>query len=129
MGLRKPNASADSSQVGQAAPKSEAKDVEKAIEKAVEKGLESGPAAAIERLKNSPIVRDTAATPTQPKADQPRDYSGVTDPKSVRILRQGVYQHALISPAVAGMKWNDTDQFLALVKEIADKTIAMIMAE
>jgi len=46
--------------------------------------------------------------------------------KSRRILRQGVYQHALVSPALAGMQFNSMQEFLDLVKQAAEGIIKEI---
>lgn len=84
---------------------------------------ESGAEAALERLSKPKVEK--APNP----AYKARDFNDVNDAKSIRILRQGAFQHALVSPALAGMRFNTMDEYLALVKEAADKTIAMILAE
>lgn len=53
-------------------------------------------------------------------------YQTIEENKSRRILRQGVYQHALVSPALAGMQFRDIDGFLTLVADVAEKVIKLI---
>jgi len=88
----------------------------------VESKPESGTTAAVERLKAAPKADSKPAF-------KQRDFNDVNDAKSIRILRQGAYQHAMVSPALAGLRFNNLDEYLALVKEAADKMIAMILAE
>lgn len=89
--------------------------------------VDSGAKAAIARLKTTATPKTTEALKSS--TYKPTEYNDVNNAKSMRILRQGVFQHALVSPALAGMKWSTTDEFLALVKEVADKTIIEIINE
>jgi hypothetical protein len=54
--------------------------------------------------------------------------SEVTDDKSIRILRQGVYQAVLQSPALAGFAAT-RDEYLALVKNTAEEVIKFIVGK
>ncbi len=62
-------------------------------------------------------------------AIRPGSYNDVNDPKSIRILRQGVFQHALVSPALATLQFKNADGFLELVKEVSEKVIKLIVDE
>ena len=86
--------------------------------------IESGSQAAIDRLKTT-APSETAKAIAKVQYKQ-TDYNSTTDAKSIRILRQGVYQHALISPALAGMQFSTPQEYLALVKDVAEKVIQMI---
>lgn len=48
------------------------------------------------------------------------------DAKNRRILRQGAIQHALVSPAIAGMQYTNLEEFLVLVRQAAEYAIAFV---
>lgn len=53
-------------------------------------------------------------------------YQTTEENRSRRILRQGVYQHTLVSPALAGLQFRGADEFLVIVKDVAEKVIKFI---
>lgn len=60
-------------------------------------------------------------------ADVRQTAKAAADEKGVRILRQGVYQAVLHSPALTVMDFNATSEgYLALVKEVAEAVIQLI---
>lgn len=66
------------------------------------------------------------STPTTAKTATNSVGSSVIDEKGVRILRQGVYQATLQSPALAGFAATP-DEYLALVKTTAERVISFIV--
>lgn len=71
-------------------------------------------------------VVNSNVTLVQPSMAKAPTYATVEENKSRRILRQGVYQHALVSPALAGMQFRTNDEYLAIVKDVAEKVIRLI---
>ncbi|HWY36736.1 MAG TPA: hypothetical protein VNX68_18975 [Nitrosopumilaceae archaeon] len=68
-------------------------------------------------------------TPSTKAAPKQRDFDSVTDAKSIRILRQGVVQAVVQSPALAGMQFSTMDEYLKLVEDAATKLIEFITKE
>lgn len=48
------------------------------------------------------------------------------DAKSLRILRQGVYQAVLQSPGLAGLPYVNEEQYVSLVKSVSEKVIKLV---
>jgi hypothetical protein len=76
---------------------------------------ESGATAAIERL-SKPKTQDKETTP----AYKQRDY----DAEALGKTRCVQFEAALMSPAIAGMRFDTMEQYLALVKQAADAGVA-----
>lgn len=76
--------------------------------------------------KAEPVV--TAATQTADHLVTEVQASNVSyvDAKSLRILRQGVYQAVLQSPGLAGLPYANEDQYVALVKSVSQKVIKLV---
>lgn len=80
---------------------------------------DSGTAAAIDRL-----------TKAQPKSEtssgyKPRDFDAEARGKT-RCVQ---FEAALMSPALAGAKWDSIDEFLALCRKAADAGVAYTFGE
>jgi len=71
--------------------------------------------------ENTPTTASKIATSAAPSSQS----NNVNDAKGTRILRQGVYQATLQSPALAGFAATP-DEYLALVKTTAEKVITFI---
>jgi hypothetical protein len=61
-------------------------------------------------------------------AVRPGSYGDVNDAKSLRILAQGAYQHALVSPAIATLPFKNADELEAIVADMAERVIKRILA-
>lgn len=82
---------------------------------------ESGTSAAVERLKKSKPVIDTRENGNYGKAAyKPRDFDAEARGKT-RCVQ---FEAALMSPAIAGMKFDTMEQYLALVKQAAEAGVA-----
>jgi hypothetical protein len=100
----------------------EVKDIVTVVEKKPESGVE----AAVARLQTpKEAILSNIPAKLIDKVLSKESYPG-EDKKNERILRQGVYQHALISPTIASMKWTTPDEFVGFVSDIAEKVIAKI---
>lgn len=80
---------------------------------------DSGTTAAISRLQT--------AKPAEPKAEtaksngyKPRDFDAEARGKTRCVQHEA----ALMSPAIAGMKFNNMEEYLKLVKQAADAGVA-----
>ena len=76
---------------------------------------ESGATAAIERL-SKPKLEKTTANP----AYKARDY----DAEALGKTRCVQFEAALMSPAIAGMRFDTMEDYLKLVKQAADAGVA-----
>jgi hypothetical protein len=74
--------------------------------------VESGAAAAVERLKKAKPVETTVAA----KGYTPRDY----DKEARGKTRCVQFEAALMSPAIAGMKFDTLEEYLKLCHRAAD---------
>lgn len=72
------------------------------------------------------VAEKSVSTPVQPQEDSVNKYVNADQAKSVRILRQGVYQAVLHSPGIAGLPYANEEQYLALVKSVSEKVIKLI---
>lgn len=81
----------------------------------VESQPESGATAAIERLSKPKLEKAT----TNP-AYKARDYEA----EAIGKTRCVQFEAALMSPAIAGMRFSDMKEYLALVREAADAGVA-----
>lgn len=83
--------------------------------------------------KDGPAVTTPAAmtggtqSTSSPKQAPVNTYGSVTDEKSIRILRQGVFQAVLQTPSLAGTDMTP-DQLVAFVKDVSEKIILAIIA-
>lgn len=77
------------------------------------KTVESGPTAALERLGKS---SSKAAMPTY----KARDYEA----EAIGKTRCVQFEAALMSPAIAGMRFDTMDEYLKLVRQAADAGVA-----
>lgn len=71
------------------------------------------------------VVGENTPTTASKIATSAAQSNNVNDAKGTRILRQGVYQATLQSPALAGFAATP-DEYLALVKTTAEKVITFI---
>jgi len=82
--------------------------------------VENGTDAAIERLKTTVAHHET------PKASyKPRDFDAEARGKT-RCVQ---FQSALESPAIAGMRFDTMEQYLALVRQAADAGVRYTFGE
>lgn len=81
------------------------------------KAVESGATAAIARLKSTKVK---AETDSKPSAYKQRDFDAEARGKT-RCVQ---FEAALMSPAIAGMKFDTMEQYLALVKQAAEAGVA-----
>lgn len=84
--------------------------------------IESGTQAALDRLKASDT--NTGDTKTKPAFKQ-RDF----DKEARGKTRCVQFEAALMSPAIAGMQFNNMKEYLALVREAADAGVAYSFEE
>jgi hypothetical protein len=85
--------------------------------------VESGAEAAIERLKQlkARIADDTQHTERMSRpAYKARDY----DAEALGKTRCVQYEAALMSPAIAGMKFDTMEEYLKLVRQAAEAGVA-----
>jgi hypothetical protein len=87
----------------------------KVLSEKTEAQAESGAAAAIERL-SKPKLEKTTTNP----AYKARDYEA----EAIGKTRCVQWEAALMSPAIAGMRFDTMEQYLALVKQAADAGVA-----
>ena len=80
---------------------------------------ESGATAAIERLSKPKAGLSTAKAEAKP-AYKARDYEA----EALGKTRCVQFEAALMSPAIAGMRFDTMEQYLALVKQAADAGVA-----
>lgn len=83
---------------------------------------ESGTTAATARLT---APKTTAKAPASTGAYKPRDFDAEARGKT-RCVQ---YEAALMSPAIAGMKFDTMDQYLALVKQAAEAGVKYTFGE
>lgn len=89
--------------------------------------LDSGTAAAVSRLSKKTTTETTAA-PAVEKTE--KKYAGRDFDKEARGKTRCVqFEAALMSPAIAGMKWDNIDEYLALVRKAADAGVAYTFGE
>lgn len=88
----------------------EAPVAEPTTEKTAEKAPESGASAALERLSK------TKTKETSNPTYKARDYEA----EAIGKTRCVQFEAALMSPAIAGMRFDTMEQYLALVKQAAD---------
>lgn len=81
---------------------------------------DNGTAAAINRLQ-----KKTETVPPTAKTSVSRDY----DKEARGKTRCVQFEAALMSPAIAGMKWDNIDEYLALVRKAADAGVAYTFGE
>jgi len=81
---------------------------------------ESGATAAIERL-SKPKLTEKTTNPTYKQRDP--------DATARRILVQGSYQQATVSPSLAGLRFDDLAGFQKHVEEHAQWLIARVEAQ
>lgn len=84
--------------------------------------VESGAAAAIGRLSKAPTEKTTCSTAA---AYKPRDF----DEEARGKTRCVQFEAALMSPAIAGLKFDNLNEYLVLVKKAADAGVAYTFGE
>ena len=88
--------------------------------KEVAQAAAPAPAPVVTPKVAAPVVDTARAERYTPKAETSK-----LDEKSIQIQRQGLYQAALQSPAIAQWAVN-IDEYLALVRKVADAGIAYV---
>lgn len=87
---------------------------------------ENGTDAAIARLKSAPVPQTAAPSPAYTE----KKYAGRDFEKEARgKTRCAMFEAALASPAIAGMKFDTMEQYLALVEQAANRGVAYTFEE
>ena len=87
--------------------------------KVAPKAIENGTSAAITRLK----------TAKPAKKANPKYKQNNPDKVALGKVRFGCFNAALSSPAIAGMQFETTEEYLVLVKQAADAGVAYSFQE